>query len=100
MDCIDCFEATARLHLYLDRELSAEEIEIVRVHLEECPRCTCRFRFDLQIKRLIHERCHIEHAPEHLREAVMRIAHLPAGEMVVIDSDVASEIKADLEDWR
>jgi mycothiol system anti-sigma-R factor len=99
MDCIDCFEATARLHLYIDRELSAEEIEIVQEHLSECPRCTCRFRFDLQIKRLIHERCHIEHAPEHLREAVMRIAHIPRGEMVVIDSDVASEIRADLEDW-
>jgi len=99
MDCINCFEATARLHLYLDRELSAEEIEIVKEHLEECPRCTCRFRFDLQIKRLIHKRCHIAHAPEQLREAVMRIAHMPKGEMVVIDSDVASEIRADLEDW-
>ena len=100
MNCIDCFEATARLHLYIDRELSAEEIEIVQEHLAECPRCTCRFRFDLQVKRLIHERCRIAHAPEHLREAVMHIAQQPRGEMVVIDSDVASEIRADLEDWK
>jgi anti-sigma factor (TIGR02949 family) len=98
MDCIDCYEATARLHLYLDRELSAEEIEIVQEHLAACPRCTCRFRFDLQIKRLIHERCHIAHAPEHLRDAVMRIAHTPRGELVAIDADVASEIRADLLD--
>lgn len=96
MDCIDCFEATARLHLYLDRELSAEEIEIVQEHLAACPRCTCRFHFNLQIKRLIHERCRIAHAPVHLREAIMRIAYTPPGKLVAIDADVASEICADL----
>jgi mycothiol system anti-sigma-R factor len=100
MDCIDCFEATARLHLYIDRELNAEEIEIVQEHLAACPRCTCRFRFDMHVKRLLHEKCRIAHAPEHLREAVMRIARAPLGEAVVIDSDVASEIRADLEGWK
>ncbi len=99
MDCIDCVEASARLHLYIDRELSAEEIEIVQEHLVACPRCTCRFRFDMHVKRLIHERCRIEHAPEHLREAVMRIARMPLGEAINIDSDVATEIRADLEEW-
>jgi mycothiol system anti-sigma-R factor len=97
MDCIDCVEATARLHLYIDRELNADEVEIVQQHLIECPHCTYRFRFDMCLKRLLHERCTIEHAPVHLREAVMRIAHTPLDKSVDIDPDLVREIKADME---
>lgn len=96
MDCLDCVETTARLHLYIDRELNAEEIEIVQQHLASCPHCECRFHFDMRIKRLLHERCTIEHAPVHLREAVMRIARMPIGERVEIDPELVMEIKADL----
>ena len=63
MECLDCIETTARLHLYIDRELSDEEIVVVQQHLYGCPRCEDRFHFDLRIKRLIHERCSIERAP-------------------------------------
>lgn len=96
-DCIDCIEAVARLHLYIDRELSDEEITIVQQHLESCSMCDCRFHFDAEIKRLIHERCTIEHAPAHLREAVMRLAHMPPGESVEIDRELELEIRADIE---
>jgi mycothiol system anti-sigma-R factor len=100
MGCINCIEATARLHLYIDRELNAEEVEIVQQHLAECPHCTCSFRFDMGLKRLIHERCTIQRAPAHLREAVMRIAHTPPGESVDIDPELAKEIKADLQNYK
>jgi mycothiol system anti-sigma-R factor len=95
-DCIDCVEAVARLHLYIDRELNVEEIDIVQQHLSRCTSCDCRFHFDESIKRLIHERCTIEHAPTHLREAVMRLAHLPLGERVEIDRELEMEIRADM----
>jgi mycothiol system anti-sigma-R factor len=96
MDCLNCVEITARLHLYIDRELSAEEIDVVQQHLSDCPHCECRFHFDLHIKRLIHEHCIIQQAPAHLREAVMRIARLPADERAEIDPELARQIKADL----
>lgn len=95
-DCIDCIEAVARLHLYIDRELNVEEIDIVQQHLSCCISCDCRFHFDASIKRLIHERCTIEHAPTHLREAVMRLARLPLGEPVEIDQELEMEIRADM----
>jgi mycothiol system anti-sigma-R factor len=95
-DCIDCIEAVARLHLYIDRELNVEEIDIVQQHLSYCTSCDCRFHFDASIKRLIHERCTIEHAPAHLREAVMRLARLPLGEPVEIDRELEMEIRADM----
>ena len=94
MECLDCVATAARLHLYIDRELSAEEVEIVQQHLAGCPNCECRFHFDLYLKRLIHERCTIVHAPAHLRATVMRLAH---GEQITLHPDVVQQIRADLE---
>jgi mycothiol system anti-sigma-R factor len=99
MDCMSCIESIARLHLYLDRELSAEEVTIVQQHLLDCPRCECRFHFDLRLKWLIHERCTIERAPAHLREAVLRLAHLPAGQITNLDPELEMEIRADLKGY-
>lgn len=100
MECLDCVETTARLHLYIDRELTTEEVMIVQQHLSGCPNCECRFHFDLQLKRLLHERCTIQRAPAHLREAVMRLAR---GQSSNLDANLAreirEEIKADLQEW-
>lgn len=94
LDCLSCYEITARLHLYIDRELNTQEIETVQQHLTSCPHCECRFHFDMRVKRLVHDCCAIERAPQHLREKVMRIAH---GEQVDIDPELAKKIKADWE---
>ncbi|GHO50203.1 mycothiol system anti-sigma-R factor [Ktedonospora formicarum] len=93
-DCLSCVEITARLHLYIDRELDSSEIEIVQQHLTTCPGCECRFYLDEKIKRLVHDCCVIERAPRHLREKIMRIAK---GEQVEIDPELAMKIHADLE---
>jgi mycothiol system anti-sigma-R factor len=94
MDCFDCVTTTARLHLYLDRELNGEEIEVVQQHLASCPNCGCRFHFDSYLKKLIHERCAIERAPAHLRDAVMQLAR---GESVYIDSEMEKQLRNDLQ---
>jgi len=94
MECLDCVQTVARLHLYIDRELSMVETEIVQRHLAACPNCKCRFHFDISLKKLIHERCTIAHAPTYLREAVMRLAH---GEQALIDIELEMEIRTDLE---
>jgi mycothiol system anti-sigma-R factor len=92
---MNCLETIARLHLYLDRELSVEEVAIVQQHLQDCPHCECRFHVDMSVKRLIHERCTIERAPEHLREAVYRLAEHSQYEPVELDPEVEMEIRAD-----
>lgn len=94
---MNCYEAAARLHLYIDRELSVEEVVIVQQHLSACPSCDCRFHFDMKLKRLIHERCTIVSAPVHLREAVMKLARLSMNEPVEIDPELKMEIRTDLE---
>ncbi len=93
MECVDCVTVTARLHLYIDRELSEDEVTIVQQHLTSCPRCECRFHFDMHIKRLIHERCTIAHAPNHLREAVLRLAR---GDHSAVSPQVEQELRLDL----
>jgi mycothiol system anti-sigma-R factor len=95
---MDCLETVARLHLYIDRELTVEEIEVVQRHLENCPSCDCRFHFDMKIKRLIHDHCAFERAPEELRQAVLRLAHTPAGEPVTFEPELEMEIRAEFED--
>jgi mycothiol system anti-sigma-R factor len=93
--CLNCYETVARLHLYIDRELSVEEVAIVQKHLTDCPDCECRFHFDASLKRLIHERCTIERAPTHLREAVLRLAQVPPGTPIQMDLVIEREIRAD-----
>lgn len=93
---MNCMETVARLHLYIDRELSVEEIAIVQQHLKDCPSCECRFHFDMHLKKLMHEKCTIDKAPDHLRAAVMRLARTPEGSTPEIDPEVATEIRADV----
>jgi len=97
-ECMDCIDTVARLHLYIDRELSVEEVAVVQQHLVACPHCECRFHFNMKLKRLILERCTIERAPERLREAVMQLAHRHAGEAIDIDPELEMKIRAELED--
>ena len=106
--CMDCIEAIARLHLYIDRELSFQEVSIVQQHLTACPDCEGRFHFDIQIKRLIHERCTIERAPAHLREAVLQLARTPGRrhaerqrgpEPIDLDPELEMELRADVDEY-
>ncbi len=93
---INCLEAVARLHLYVDRELTVEEVEIVQQHLSNCPSCECRFHFDLKVRRLLHEKCTIDGAPEHLRIAVMRLIYTSKASQAPLDPEIEQQIRADI----
>ena len=97
-DCMNCIETVARLHLYIDRELSDEEIVIVQQHLESCQQCDCRFHFDITIKRLIHERCAVERAPDHLREKVLHLLHSSHIHTTSVDYEFETEMRLELEE--
>jgi len=49
IDAYDCREAFRRIHDYVDRELTPEEMERVRAHLEVCAVCAREFRFEAQV---------------------------------------------------
>ena len=70
MNCGDCMK---RLDGYLDRELTDEELEEVRHHMEDCPPCEDRFQLQVHMKRLVKICCDQGEAPEHLREKLRQI---------------------------
>ena len=70
-----CEEAFRRLDDWLDRELPAAELELVRLHLEACATCAGEFAFDEAVLRRVRERLAGAAAPAGLLEAIrMRLA--------------------------
>jgi anti-sigma factor (TIGR02949 family) len=53
---LSCKEAFDRLADYVDRELTAEEMERVRAHLDLCATCAREFRFEATVLEALKER--------------------------------------------
>ncbi len=66
-----CQETVAKLQTFLDRELSTDEVGVVRFHLDNCPPCEHLFRFEDHLRRLVKIRACTENAPSSLREQIL-----------------------------
>jgi mycothiol system anti-sigma-R factor len=69
--CVNCAGAMDRLHEYVDRELTASELQEVRRHLDDCPPCQRHFDFEEQLKLLVHRKACPETAPATLLTRVL-----------------------------
>ena len=67
INCQDCVKA---LNPYLDRELSDEDIQQVRQHLDACRGCLHVYQFQESVRRLVRVRCREQVAPESLRARI------------------------------
>ena len=77
MDCdetMDCQDAMGRLSMYVDRELSDDEVGQVKVHLKSCPPCEQVFDFQAELKRLVRKECCTDDALGRLRAWVRKLA--------------------------
>ncbi len=70
MNCRDCLD---QLDSFVDRELSDDELEKVKVHLADCPPCEDRFTFQADVKRLVRVCCEQGEAPAELRAKLREI---------------------------
>lgn len=68
----DCREAFRRLDDYLDRELTAEETDLVRGHLEECAVCAREFEHEATWMRGVREKLERIDAPAEFRARLLR----------------------------
>jgi anti-sigma factor (TIGR02949 family) len=66
-----CEEAFRRLDDYLDRELSAAEMELVRSHLEICAGCASEFDYEASVIRGISAKVRQLDVPQSLRDRVL-----------------------------
>ena len=48
--CGDCEEM---MQPYLDGQLSDEQVEEAKAHLEDCPGCDKRYRFEVELRRYV-----------------------------------------------
>ena len=65
--CRDCVRA---LYPYIDRELSDDDIEQVKQHLDACGGCLHLYQFEASLRRLVKVRCLEQQAPPSLRERI------------------------------
>ncbi len=70
MNCQHCIE---KLELYVDRELTDQELQEVRHHLDDCPPCQDSFDLQVGVKRLVKVCCDQGEAPAHLRAKLAEI---------------------------
>jgi anti-sigma factor (TIGR02949 family) len=66
-----CEEAFRRLDDYLDRELSAHEMTLVREHLEICAGCAREFRFEASVLTGVRAKLRQIDVPEDLQARVL-----------------------------
>ena len=64
-----CADFLERIVCFLDNELDADDVAIVRAHLDECGPCLHSYDLQRSVKALVARSC-IEHAPDSLRQRV------------------------------
>lgn len=67
-DCVPfgCKEAFSRLDDFLDRELTHEEMLLVKMHLDKCHMCAQEFQFEASVLVALKEKLHHIDLPEDL----------------------------------
>lgn len=53
---MDCRRAAQKLHEYLDKELSPEDVSLIEEHLEDCGHCAGFVEFDKALRALIKKK--------------------------------------------
>lgn len=67
---LTCEEIFRRLDDYLDRELSAEEMRLVREHLDTCAQCAREHAFDRRMLDDVREKMRRIGAPADLKSRI------------------------------
>lgn len=82
-DRFTCEEIFARLDDYIDRELTPDELRLVREHLETCAACAAEYHFESGVLQGIREKLQRLAVPEGLMgriaERLAREAGGPSG---------------------
>jgi mycothiol system anti-sigma-R factor len=66
---IDCRETLHRIYHFLDGGLTTERRDQIAQHLDKCPDCFDAFGFEVELRKLIANRCR-EEVPDELRTRI------------------------------
>ena len=68
----DCNETLRELEIFLDGEMTTEELTVIRAHLEDCPNCLEAFDFHAELKAVIARKCSSDPMPPGLLSRIER----------------------------
>lgn len=68
-----CSEVSRNLYMFLDGELSVEDIRRFEVHFEQCLGCDELRRFEEKLKQIVRENSGSEPVPDQLQNKVVQI---------------------------
>lgn len=68
---LTCMEVFNRLDDYLDRNLSDDEVTLVRRHLDECAVCAGEYRFEATVLEGLKARLRRIDMPPHLLSSIL-----------------------------
>jgi mycothiol system anti-sigma-R factor len=71
-----CDDYGMNIQLYLDKELTGQDLEEFHAHLEECPACRTELEAEEELSGLLHRSRPLYSAPDALRNRVIRAAEL------------------------
>lgn len=63
-------ESLTRIYHYLDGELSAQEIDVIREHIDTCHECREEYAVEALLKELVRRSCCKDAAPDGLKERI------------------------------
>jgi anti-sigma factor (TIGR02949 family) len=70
---LTCEQAFRRLDDYVDREIAADEMRLVKEHLEICAVCAAEYQFEASVIEHVRLRLQNLAAPNDLRQKVSRL---------------------------
>ena len=72
LDRFNCEEMFRRLDDYVDRELSPDETQVVRSHLEECAVCAAEYQYEESFVRNVKAKLRRIALPPDLRDRISK----------------------------
>jgi mycothiol system anti-sigma-R factor len=66
-----CNEVLDRVYWYLDGEVSEEDCDHIRQHLDECGPCLREYGLEEAVKRVVAKHCGCDPAPSELRDKIL-----------------------------
>ena len=78
---VECSEVLERVYEYLDGEMDAERVHVIREHLDECGPCLRAFGLEDSVKALVKRCCGSDDVPSDLRGKVMSRIEAVRGEL-------------------
>ncbi|MFB6357374.1 MAG: zf-HC2 domain-containing protein [bacterium] len=67
---MDCKEVRKKHYLFVDGELKSTQVQSVKQHIEECPKCGRRIRIERKFKSTIVNNFEPSEAPSELKEKI------------------------------